>query len=206
MKNSFNKQFWWRLLLIIGIAVFIENPVIASDIYYYIDDEGVINFTNSPESSRIQYQLFKRNTFTPTKPFTSPSCTYYDRLISEASRRYGVDFYLIKAVIKAESDFDASAVSPKGARGLMQIMPDNFSSLNVFNPFDPRQNIMGGTLYLRRMLDRFEDLHMAIAAYNAGPNVVASYNGIPPYKETQQYVRRVLRYYRQFNQNQLSYR
>ena len=117
----------------------------------------------------------------------------YSRDIAEASARYGVPERLIWSVIRVESAFDPRAVSPKGARGLMQLMPETATMLGVRDPFDPRQNIHGGTRHLRAMMERFRhDLPLAVAAYNAGEKPVVQYGGIPPYPETQGYVRQVL--------------
>ena len=117
-----------------------------------------------------------------------------------ASRRYGIETALIKAVIMAESAFDHKAVSRKGARGLMQLMPGTADHMDVNDPFDPKENILGGTRYLSLMLKRFNyDKRLALAAYNAGPETVDSYNGIPPYSETRTFIKRVLKYYNEFN-------
>jgi len=118
----------------------------------------------------------------------------YDRIISKASGKYNVDAALIKAIIKTESNFDHRAVSPKGAQGLMQLMPQTAYALQVEDSFHPENNIEGGTRYLRYLLDLFENnLPLALAAYNAGENAVIKYNNsIPPYKETEAYVQRVL--------------
>lgn len=118
---------------------------------------------------------------------------YYDALIEEAAKRYEVATSLVRAVIDAESGFDAEAVSSKGAMGLMQLMPGTAASLGVKDPFDPVQNIDGGVRYLREMLDMFDgELRLALAAYNAGPDRVREYGGIPPYRETRQYVQKIL--------------
>jgi soluble lytic murein transglycosylase-like protein len=116
----------------------------------------------------------------------------FDVHIEDAAARHGVSRELIRAIIQVESGFDRLAVSAAGARGLMQLMPVTAHRFGVANRFDARQNIFGGTRYLRALLDRYGgDISLTAAAYNAGENCVARYNGIPPYKETQDYVRRV---------------
>jgi len=114
-----------------------------------------------------------------------------DQWIEQAAEMTSLDPELIRAVIAVESGGDPSAVSPKGACGLMQLMPETSRILQVTDPFDPRQNIIGGSRYLRYQLDEFGELDLALAAYNAGPEVVRRYKGIPPYRETQEYVRLV---------------
>ncbi len=122
----------------------------------------------------------------------------FDRLILRAAESYDVDPALVKAVVAAESNFEPRAVSRVGAQGLMQLMPQTARAMGVRRPFAPSENIRGGVRYLRKLLDRFDDLDHALAAYNAGPDAVMRYGGIPPYPETEAYVTRVLSHYRRY--------
>ncbi len=178
-----------------------ENIPAYADIYRYVDKNGVMHFTNAPTSSL--YKVYRRDSdygissghsysFKPDA-YTS---TKYDAYINMACQLHGLPFNLIKAIIKVESNFNHRAVSPKGAQGLMQLMPGTARLMNVYDSFDPWDNISGGTRYLRGLLDRFEGkVSLALAGYNAGPENVAKYNGIPPFEETQVYVKRVIQYY-----------
>ncbi|MBZ4645120.1 MAG: soluble lytic murein transglycosylase-like protein [Clostridia bacterium] len=126
-----------------------------------------------------------------------------EKAVYEAGQKYNIHPNVIKAVIAAESGFDANALSPKGAQGLMQLMPGTAKVLGIKNPWNVSENIHGGTKYLREKLDQFNgDIKLALAAYNAGPNSVIKYGGIPPYTETQNYVRNVLKYIDQYNTGQ----
>ena len=132
---------------------------------------------------------------TLTREERSASVNTYDHWIRGASKKYALDPALVKAVIHAESRFDPLAVSPKGAKGLMQIDPITVEELGITDPFNPKFNIYGGVRYLREMLDAFKgDKHLALAAYNAGPNQVLRHNGVPPFKDTKKYLSKVLRY------------
>ena len=188
--------YLFGFLLIIGA----HFPTAAQcDIYRHVDEEGVIHLTNIPTNSNIKYDLIlkEKRVLFKVKP---SEINKYDHLIFRASRKYNVDAALVKAVIKAESNFNHQAVSPKGARGLMQLMPTTATSLQVQNSFHPENNIEGGVRYLRYLLNLFKgNLSLALAAYNAGEGAVVRHHyNIPPYRETQTYVRRVLHYFAQY--------
>ncbi|MDD3582107.1 MAG: lytic transglycosylase domain-containing protein [Desulfobacca sp.] len=132
----------------------------------------------------------------PARPASRPlKAPHLEPLIEKYARCYGVDKKLIRAVMRQESGFNPQAVSPKGAMGLMQLMPGTAALMGVTDPWDPEQNIAGGVKYLRRCLSQFQDLRHALAAYNAGPENVVKYNGCPPFAETRNYVASVMRTY-----------
>jgi len=186
-----------KLIGIFSLALVVLLVVVLpvrADIYRYIDENGVMHFTNAPTSSIHKFSIYLKEKPKVIQGYSSSE--KYDDLISDASERYGVSFPLLKAIIKAESDFDPHAVSKKGATGLMQIMPENFKPLGIRDPFDPWQNINAGARYFKQMYDRFKGkLTLSLAAYNAGPTAVDYYKTIPPYEETEEYVRRVMKYY-----------
>ncbi len=169
---------------------------LRADIYIHTDSEGVVHLTNHPATP--DYRLLVKEPVRRAKPGGENN---YDELIREAERIYDVEFSLLKAIMKVESNFNPRAVSKKGAAGLMQIMPRNFAALHISDPFDPRENILGGARYIRRMLDRFNgEVPLALAAYNAGPEVVVRHRKVPPIGETQSYVERVMKFYSLFKQ------
>jgi hypothetical protein len=172
-------------------------PAPAGSLYRFIDDRGVVHYTN------ISYD--KRYTrVRPPSGFGWSAVSHRDRrrfdaLIQEAAQGAGVPAGIVKAVIHAESAFDANAVSRAGAMGLMQLMPGTARELGVLDPFRADENVHGGARYLRNLHDRYGSWTYTLAAYNAGPTAVDRYQGIPPFAETQAYVRRVLTYYRRYH-------
>ena len=164
-------------------------PSVQADIYMFIDSQGVLHFTNTPTSS--QYRLYIKE-----RPKPAEVTKKYDDIIQEASNTFGLSFSLLKAMIRVESNFDSRAISKKGALGLMQIMPQNLQAFNIRDPYDPKDNIMGGASYFKSLMERFEGkLPLALAAYNAGPTIVDKYRKIPPIKETKDYVKKVMKYF-----------
>ncbi len=168
-------------------------PASAASLHFFVDQQGVVHFTNIPTDPRYQQYSGGSRTASGWLRFPENLPNRYSAEIGQAALRYGLDARLVEAVIGVESGFNPWAVSRRGARGLMQLMPETAAALGIKNSFDPRQNIVGGVRHLRALLDRYGgDLSLALAAYNAGPYVVEWYRGIPPYPETWQYVQRVL--------------
>ncbi len=182
-----------------ALSIALSAPVRA-DIYKYEAPDGTVHFTDAPTDKR--FKIFMRDIKKDKKLRTAFKLPGYARnpaefepIINSCSREYGVDSSLIKAVIHAESGYNPTAVSPKGAQGLMQLMPKTAQGLKVADSFNPQDNIRGGVRYLRFLLDTFKgNESLAVAAYNCGLNNVAKYGGIPPYPETQTYVAKVLSY------------
>jgi hypothetical protein len=207
--------------LLLGLAAgLFAGPAGATsgDLYRWTDAGGVVHFTDAPRHGKYQKIAHKRDVagirvFAPSsgrgslvlrkvgrrRSWAPPDSRNYDGIILTASRSHGVPAALVKAVIAAESAFDPGALSPKGAMGLMQLMPGTASDLGVDEPFHDEDNVHGGTRYLRMMYDRYGDWLRTLAAYNAGPEAVDRYDGVPPYRETREYVQRVLSYYRRFH-------
>lgn len=175
------------------VALLLATATAAfADVYAYKDRNGVMTFTNVPTHGG-----FRRVLRDLKRPMASAAFKpSYDALIRTASDRYSIDADLIRAVIKTESDFDATARSRKGAMGLMQLMPDTARFHNVGDAYNPEENVEGGVRHLRMLLDRYRgDLELSLAAYNAGSGAVEKHQGIPPFSETREYVRRVLHFY-----------
>jgi soluble lytic murein transglycosylase len=177
------------------LAALILSPLsVHADIYRYVDTNGVMHFTDTPTNSQFHFFMKEKRQKTSTGSVTD--------LIQHYAAIFNLDDSLVRAVIKVESDYDPNALSSKGAQGLMQLIPETARDMNVSDPFNPAQNIRGGSRYLRLMLDQFgDDLEMALAAYNAGPSAVRRYGGVPPFDETRNYVEKVKKFYRHYLQN-----
>lgn len=168
-------------------------PTARADVYVYRDANGVLTFTNVP--NHAGYRRVLRDGGTPA-PSGSGSGGVYEDLIRTISARHAMDADLVRAVIRAESDFNSNARSHKGAMGLMQLMPETARLHNVADAYDPVDNVEGGVRHLKMLLDRYQgNLEWSLAAYNAGIGAVERYGGMPPFAETREYVRRVLRFY-----------
>ncbi len=181
-------------VLITGIfLIFAPFSCVEAAVYFHVDDEGTAHFTDAPTKT-----YFRPMPGFGLPPGTNLTRGQYADLIKAVSLENGVDPALVKAIIRAESNFDQRAVSRKGAQGLMQLMPQTAWRYAVGNSFDPTENIRGGVRYFKSLQDLFPgQLHLAVAAYNAGEKAVLRYNGIPPYAETREYVARVFQYYGQ---------
>ncbi len=181
-------------ILVGGMLTAVTPDAVQAEIYQYIGPNGTIALTNVPSDARYRRVEIDSNRFHPIL-----SEHELEPMIRRHSSEQRLHPALIRAVIKAESNFDPRAVSRAGAIGLMQLMPQTAVRMDVRDLYDPEDNVAGGTKYLRQLLDRFHgNLPLALAAYNAGENVVERYQALPPIDETRQYVKKVLRYYRTF--------
>ena len=200
---------WFIAVSVLLLAGVVQTA--DADIYQYVDEHGVIHFTNVPTSSKkkpakVYPEQKKQSPLIAavaqsagdgqrnSSPDTVPAS--YLNIINAACNRFGVDPSLVHAIVKVESDFNPFAISRKGAMGLMQLMPQTANTMNVRNTFSPDENVEGGVKYLRYLLDRYEgNISLALAAYNAGETAVKKWGTIPPYPETQNYVQRIMRIY-----------
>jgi soluble lytic murein transglycosylase-like protein len=187
------------------------SPLAHADIYQYVDEEGVVHFTNFPKgkSRGLKKVHIEQRKAAATSLLAAQASapadeehraggipSSYLEMINRSCERFGVDPSLVRAIVKVESDYNPFAISRKGAMGLMQLMPQTASDLNVKNSFSPDENIEGGVRYLRYLLDRYEgNLSLALAAYNSGETAVKRWGTVPPFKETKDYVKKVLALY-----------
>lgn len=204
MRFVQNRSF----ILVIMISTLFVSSTVHADIYKYVDKHGRVILTDTPKNSKykrlvktwkgwVEHKKTKNNYAALVENMKKFSPT-----VDSVAQRYRLPKSLVHAVITAESAYDPRAVSRAGAVGLMQLMPATAKRYGVKNRLNPRENIHGGTRYLRDLLIMFDnDLLLALAAYNAGENAVKNYgNKVPPYKETQTYVRKVINYYKKYRQ------
>ena len=200
--------------LLLGTSVLLAPGTLRAELYVYTDSEGVTHFTNikrtlpadvHPKTAKTVKRAKKKNTYNwkdkrgILQKVHKVGIKTYDAIIIEAARYYSLPPSLIKAVIATESSFNPTVTSHAGAQGLMQLMPGTAREMQINDPFDPKENIFGGTRYLRIMANRFDGaIRLTLAAYNAGPTAVKRAGGVPPYKETQKYVKRVLHLYHHY--------
>jgi len=184
------------------ILSFLLWPVVSgADIYRFVDGDGVIHYSNTQPDEKFTLYLREGPKAPPRAPASAIlDASWMNGYVDRISRANDLPPALVHAIIKAESNGQRKAVSPKGARGVMQLMPFTSKRLRVADPFDPIENIEGGIKYIKELLVTFEgNLTNTVAAYNAGPAAVRKYGGVPPYQETRLYVRRVMDLYRQYS-------
>ena len=191
LRLSISGFLWLTLFFPVG-------SIATAAVYQFTDENGSLHFTNVPTDP--QYQMIRPPDDSGSSPGSAKRKKYtaadFEKLVADRSQRHGMDPKLVEAVIQVESEYNPRAISRKGAQGLMQLMPETARDLGVQNPFDPAQNIDGGVRHLRYLLDFFGwDLDLALAAYNAGVDRVLKYKEIPPFVETQMYVKKVKKTY-----------
>jgi soluble lytic murein transglycosylase-like protein len=187
------------ILPVMCLFFFLQAPATA-DIYRYVDENGDIYFADYPKGSH--YDLYietrKEKSFGKSRKARNE---WIIRYVEEMAQLKGVEPALVKAIIKVESNYDHQAVSQKGAKGIMQILPRSFPEEDENNLFDPLRNVEIGVNHLKNLLDKFSgNIALALAAYNAGEGAVMKYNGIPPYPETRAYVEKVLAFYKKYRE------
>jgi soluble lytic murein transglycosylase-like protein len=201
------KRFITSMVVIFVASLFVEAMALA-DIYTHTDKNGTVHFTNQRPvgKDRRKYKVYVKSppqrkvrpgvVPVPARDTNAARYSKFDASILEASKTFSVPEAFIRAVIRVESDYDPRVVSHAGAQGLMQLMPATAKRMQVKNSFDPHDNIMGGTRYLRYLANMFGgDMVLTISGYHAGEGAVMKYNGVPPYSSTHGYIKKVLKFY-----------
>jgi len=184
---------------LLPVILLLQSVSVQAQVYKFVDDKGIVNYTNIAPPTGQEFQVLRFPCYAADPKCRSVSwekvalnTQSFGNEIQQAALASGVDAALIRAIIHAESAYQADAISPKGAQGLMQLMPQTAKMLQVSNPFNPANNIDGGARHLADLLKQFNgDVTLAAAAYNAGAGAVQKYGGVPPFDETREYVRRV---------------
>jgi len=181
--------------LLLAFGMWLASSDARADIYRYVDKDGVIHFSNVTKRGKL-FSRIPKTRAPAVRSSVDRNTALYDAHIREAASLYQIPEALVRAVIRVESNFDPRAISRANAQGLMQLIPATAERMLVSDPFDARQNVLGGTRYLRVLANLFNgNLQLTLAAYNAGENAVIRYRGIPPYQETQNYVTKVMQFY-----------
>ncbi|MGA1839123.1 MAG: transglycosylase SLT domain-containing protein [bacterium] len=197
MIKKFNQFLAWRgwgfaVISLLLLWIFFPHRI-GAKVYKYTDSNGVTHYTDRPVYH--DFHIYSED-YDDYDEIDSVNEIFLDRIINRVSRVFNIDSNLIRAIIKVESNFNTRAVSRAGAKGLMQLMPKTAYKMDVSDPFNPEENIFGGVKYFKYLLDRFDNnLEISLAAYNAGETAVLKYGGIPKYRETRQYVKKVLKQY-----------
>ena len=196
----------WQITGLLTLSILLWQSPVFAKMYKFTDKDGIVHYTNVRPSGQKNVKIFSFPCY--ASDITCKQMDWekiplnrgaFSDEIQAAAEVFTVDEALIRAIIHAESAYQADALSPQGAQGLMQLMPATQHELQVVDVFDPMSNIEGGTLYLSRLLDEFDqNIELAAAAYNAGPGAVHEYDGVPPYRETREYVRRIKILYRRY--------
>jgi soluble lytic murein transglycosylase-like protein len=186
-----------RLFPVIALILCVVTAADA-DVYVRTHKNGYKEFTNCPSGPGWIFYMSETGGEPVVEFVTKGKPRRIEDLITEIATKFKIDSNLVKAIVMAESNCNPNAVSAKGAQGLMQLMPKTAKHLKVDKPLDPRENIIGGVKYIKGLLASYGDLELALAAYNAGPAAVQKYAGIPPYRETINYVKKVIGFYNRF--------
>lgn len=189
------------LMLFFGATMGYLTDLVRADVFERTHQNGVKEFTNRPSGPGWIYYMTESGSQPIIEFVKEGKPKSIDEIVTEIASKFSIDASLVKAIIMAESKCDPNAVSRKGAQGLMQLMPSTAKDLNVNRPFDPRENIIGGVKYIKGLMASYGKLELALAAYNAGPGAVQKYAGIPPYRETIDYVNKVIGYYEKFKKD-----